>query len=69
MYGLLKHNCASDSDAVVLALESGVGICPGSMFWGGTPKNTGYVRIQCGISAAKAELVANQLKIASSKKQ
>ena len=32
MYGNFKHTSASDMEATVLALQAGVGVCPGSMF-------------------------------------
>jgi DNA-binding transcriptional MocR family regulator len=55
MYGMFKHNQPSDWDAVLLGLKKGVGVAPGKIFWPNSPKNTGYVRIHCGISSEKAK--------------
>eukprot|EP01012_Entosiphon_sulcatum_P039538 TRINITY_DN5218_c0_g1_i1.p1 TRINITY_DN5218_c0_g1~~TRINITY_DN5218_c0_g1_i1.p1 ORF type:complete len:290 (-),score=39.44 TRINITY_DN5218_c0_g1_i1:6-875(-) len=61
MYGLFRHPHATDSDACVQALEAGVGVCPGTIFWKGNPAHTGYTRIHCGVSAEKAQQVVANL--------
>jgi len=45
----------------VKALNMGVGICPGSIFWPPGTENTGYVRIHCGVSHEKALQVRDNL--------
>lgn len=64
MYGMFKHSDESDLKAVERALKAGVGICPGSMFFGDpkdTPKATGWVRIHCGVTREKAQAIATAL--------
>ena len=61
MYGLLKHQEKTDMEAVKKALEKGVGVCPGSMFFGGFPEWTGFVRIHCGVSQEKAQLILDRI--------
>eukprot|EP00297_Palpitomonas_bilix_P007364 CAMPEP_0113909934 /NCGR_PEP_ID=MMETSP0780_2-20120614/27182_1 /TAXON_ID=652834 /ORGANISM="Palpitomonas bilix" /LENGTH=392 /DNA_ID=CAMNT_0000905907 /DNA_START=86 /DNA_END=1264 /DNA_ORIENTATION=- /assembly_acc=CAM_ASM_000599 len=61
MYGCFVHNEKSDMDAVQKALEKGVGICPGGIFYGGKRDNTGLVRIHLGINADKTEDIAKHL--------
>merc|ERR1712060_698244 len=64
MYGMFRHNEDTDMRACELALKAGVGICPGSMFFGDTanpPKCCGWVRIHCGVSREKALAVARAL--------
>jgi len=61
MYGLFKHGQKSDRDAVLQGLYNGVGVAPGNIFWNGTPDNTTYVRIHVGISAEKAQQIADTL--------
>ncbi|KAJ9453038.1 Aspartate aminotransferase [Diplonema papillatum] len=64
MYGNFIHDCSSDLDAVKLALQAGVGVCPGSMFTRegiNATANTQTIRIHCGISAEKARKIAELL--------
>jgi len=61
MYGMFRHNQESDMDAVVRALKKGVGICPGNMFFAGYPAQTGFIRIHCGVSEAKADDIVARL--------
>lgn len=61
MYGLFRHGKSSDMEAVQDALEKGVGVTPCNIFYPGTPKNTGLIRIHCGISEEKAKLIAQLL--------
>jgi len=61
MYGMFKHNVGSDREAVAAGLQHGVGVAPGRIFYPGLPKNTGYVRIHCGISAEKARFIVETL--------
>lgn len=64
MYGMLKHQEESDLKACELALKAGVGISPGSIFFGdqrNPSKKTGWVRIHCGVSREKAEAIAKAL--------
>jgi aspartate/methionine/tyrosine aminotransferase len=67
MYGLFYHGKESDLEAVQDALHLGVGVCHVSIFYEGNPKNTGMVRIHCGISAKKAATIAQILKENSNK--
>jgi aspartate/methionine/tyrosine aminotransferase len=60
MYGMFLHKSENDMAAVKLALEKGVGVCPGSMFFNGT-ENTGYVRIHCGVSDEKTKKIVDNL--------
>jgi len=61
MYGLLKHQCKTDREAVLMGLRHGVGVAPGKIFYPGTPENTGYIRIHCGITAEKAKAIVTVL--------
>lgn len=60
MYGMFLHKSKDDMEAVKLALEKGVGVCPGSMFFHGC-ENTGYVRIHCGVSDEKTKKICENL--------
>jgi aspartate/methionine/tyrosine aminotransferase len=62
MYGMFRHKEASDMEAVIKALQKGVGICPGNMFFKNYPENTGLVRIHCGVSEAKADDITKRLR-------
>jgi len=53
MYGMFRHNSANDRDAIALGLKAGIGVAPGNIFWPPT-KNTGYIRIHCGMSETNA---------------
>jgi len=61
MYGLFRHHSKSDKDAILEGLQAGVGVAPGRIFYPGLPENSGYVRIHCGISEAKAHAIADTL--------
>lgn len=64
MYGMFRHSDESDIKACERALRAGVGICPGNCFFGDVaqpPKNTGWVRIHCGVSREKARAIADVL--------
>jgi len=64
MYGMFKHKDESDIKACERALQKGVGVCPGSAFFGSMsspPSNTGWVRIHCGVTREKAEMIASIL--------
>jgi len=39
----------------------GVGVAAGSMFFIGSPENTGYIRIHVGLSADKVKQIAETL--------
>ena len=62
MYGCFKHTSPTDMDAVLAAVDAGVGVAPGVIFFrpGGNP-NTGMIRIHCGISHDKAQRIAQKL--------
>jgi aspartate/methionine/tyrosine aminotransferase len=62
MYGLFYHDKESDLEAVMDALNLGVGVCHMSIFYEYAPKNTGMIRIHCGISAKKAAFIAETLR-------
>ena len=63
IYACFLHECHTDMDAVKKALEKGVGVAPGSIFFKGHPVKTGIVRIHLAISEENAEkLVQNLLK-------
>lgn len=65
MYGMFRHTDDSDLKACERALQAGVGVCPGNVFFGDVtqpPTNTGWVRIHCGISKEKAQAAADALK-------
>ena len=61
MYGLFRHGKESDMDAVQDALAKGVGVTPCNIFYPGTPVNSGFIRIHCGISEEKAKNIAERL--------
>jgi len=61
MYGLFLHHKSSDEEAIAQGLAKGVGVAPGSIFWPNNPKNTGYVRIHCGVSSEKAHKIAEAI--------
>ena len=60
MYGCFHHNGTSDMEEVLSALDAGVGVAPGIIFYGTESNNTGFIRIHCGLSAEKVDkLVAS----------
>jgi len=61
MYGVFWHNGDDDLEQVKAALAKGVGVCPGTMFTREGTTNSRFVRIHCGISAAKADDIARKL--------
>lgn len=61
MYGMFTHNEESDFIAVAKALEKGVGVCPGSMFFANFPPSTGFVRIHCGVTPEKTKTIIGNL--------
>lgn len=64
MYGMFRHTEETDIKACELALQAGVGICPGNVFYGDVtnpPKRSGWVRIHCGVSREKALAIATTL--------
>lgn len=64
MYGMFRHGDDSDIKACERALQAGVGVCPGNVFFGdvtNAPKCTGWVRIHCGVSREKAQAIADAL--------
>lgn len=68
MYGMFKHTEETDLLACQRALRAGVGVCPGSIFFGdqrNPTKNTGWVRIHCGVSKAKAADIMARLEKAT----
>lgn len=62
MYGVFKHSHDTDMDGVITAIGKGVGTVPCSIFWPQVPAKTGYIRIHCGVTAAKADLIVQKLK-------
>lgn len=62
MYGCFKHSDATDLDAVLKGIEAGIGVAPGTIFYGGSSANSGFIRIHCGVSKAKAAAIAEILK-------
>lgn len=68
MYGMFRHSDETDIKACERALQAGVGVCPGNVFFGDvtnpTP-NTGWVRIHCGVSREKAQDIVNRLSMAA----
>eukprot|EP01091_Cochliopodium_minus_P002263 TRINITY_DN12129_c1_g1_i1.p1 TRINITY_DN12129_c1_g1~~TRINITY_DN12129_c1_g1_i1.p1 ORF type:complete len:400 (-),score=99.87 TRINITY_DN12129_c1_g1_i1:166-1344(-) len=61
MYAMFHHNSESDLAAVLLGLQKGIGVAPGSMFFEGNPLNSGLIRIHLGITEEKAKRIANSL--------
>jgi len=64
MYGMFRHHEATDVKACEMALQAGVGICPGNIFYGDQSNvydHTGWVRIHYGVSREKAEAIAAKL--------
>jgi aspartate/methionine/tyrosine aminotransferase len=61
MYGMFRHTGVSDMDEVIRALEAGIGVSPGNIFFAGQPANTGYIRIHCGVTREKALAIAERL--------
>jgi aspartate/methionine/tyrosine aminotransferase len=61
MYLMLRHTEASDEDAMIRALDAGVGVAPGSMFYGDAPANTQTVRIHTGSTAENADAIVSRL--------
>jgi aspartate/methionine/tyrosine aminotransferase len=64
MYGMFRHKEETDIKACEDALKAGVGICPGNVFYGNVqnpPACTGWVRIHCGVSKEKAQLIVDKL--------
>jgi len=68
MYGMFKHQEASDLEALQKGLKAGVGVAPGSMFYVANPANSGYIRIHVGISHEKATKIAETLLAAAAAK-
>jgi len=62
MYGMFKHHSSSDVVAMQEALKLGVGVAAGSMFFIGSPENTGYIRIHVGLTHEKAVKIAETLR-------
>eukprot|EP01090_Pellita_catalonica_P020439 TRINITY_DN7308_c0_g1_i1.p1 TRINITY_DN7308_c0_g1~~TRINITY_DN7308_c0_g1_i1.p1 ORF type:complete len:386 (+),score=67.16 TRINITY_DN7308_c0_g1_i1:159-1160(+) len=62
MYGMFKHNGTSDIAALRKGLQYGVGVAPASMFFGGNPENTGFIRIHVGMSPENAAEIAQILR-------
>jgi len=62
MYGMFKHKSESDMEAIIKGLEKGVGCVPCTLFFPGFNQRTGYVRIHCGVVAAKADVICKALK-------
>ena len=62
MYGLFRHQCASDLDALRLGLDHGIGVAGGSMFFGGDPAQTGLIRIHYGFSTETAQAIADTVR-------
>jgi aspartate/methionine/tyrosine aminotransferase len=64
MYGMLRHSEETDITACERALQAGVGICPGNVFFGDAtspPRKTGLLRIHCGVAQSKAQAIAEKL--------
>lgn len=61
MYGCFKHTESSDLDAVIKGIEAGIGVAPGTIFFGTPGPSTGFIRIHCGVSKNKAAVIAQQL--------
>lgn len=61
MYGCFKHQETSDLDAVLKGIENGIGVAPGTIFYGASGPNTGFIRIHCGVSKTKGLAIAEQL--------
>jgi len=61
MYGMFLHKDVSDIAALQKGLKRGVGVAPASMFYGGEPANTRFIRIHLGMSEEKAQSIANTL--------
>jgi aspartate/methionine/tyrosine aminotransferase len=59
MYGLFKHHCSSDMDALKKGLEHGIGVATGNMFFGGNVANSGYIRIHYGFATETAQKIAD----------
>lgn len=61
MYGCFTHSEPTDLDAVLKGIEAGVGVAPGTIFYGNGRTNTGFIRIHCGVSKEKAAKIAEIL--------
>eukprot|EP00928_Gymnodinium_smaydae_P048944 TRINITY_DN32795_c0_g1_i1.p2 TRINITY_DN32795_c0_g1~~TRINITY_DN32795_c0_g1_i1.p2 ORF type:complete len:393 (+),score=123.32 TRINITY_DN32795_c0_g1_i1:2-1180(+) len=64
MYGMFRHNEETDIKACEIALQAGVGTCPGTIFFGTPdkpPAKTGWVRIHMGVTKEKAEKICEIL--------
>jgi aspartate/methionine/tyrosine aminotransferase len=61
MYGCFKHSESTDLDAVLKGIEAGIGVAPGTIFYGGPITNSGFIRIHCGVSKTKAAAIAESL--------
>jgi aminotransferase len=61
MYVLFRHNELSDYEAVVKAIGKGVGISAGSMFFKGSVKNSGYIRVHVGLPEKQIDDLCNKI--------
>jgi len=64
MYGMLRHQDETDIKACERALQAGVGISPGNVFYGDVaspPACSGWVRIHCGVAKEKAQAIVAKL--------
>jgi len=61
MYGMFRHDCKTDLEAAEMALRVGVGVCPGTIFMRPGTTQTHHVRIHCGVSDEKADLIVKNL--------
>lgn len=66
MYGLFYHHSESDIAALKHGLDHGIGVAPGSMFFGGNITNSKVIRIHYGLGA---ETVQNIIKVVKEKRQ
>jgi aspartate/methionine/tyrosine aminotransferase len=58
MYGLFKHTEENDGAALRRALDHGIGVAAGSMFFGtGDTERTGLIRIHYGFDAATVDRI------------
>lgn len=61
MYGMFRHSETTDLDALVHGLDLGIGVAPGSMFYGNNPACSGFIRIHYGFSTETAETIAQSI--------
>ena len=61
MYAMFRHNEQSDMDAIIKAIQKGVGLAPGTMFFEGSPKNSGFIRIHVGLSEDRVKKICDGL--------